>query len=71
MNEQLTSDRLISHHRSRFNYVESPPHTLQFAYGDHRYVKFTYELLNESDILKEKTLKQIEEDFSLYFPFLI
>lgn len=52
MNEQLTSDRLISHHRSREDYVESPVNSLQFGYGDHRYVKMTYDLLNESDILK-------------------
>ena len=46
MNEHLSSDRLISHHRARQDYVESPPNTIQFGYGDHRYVKFTYELLN-------------------------
>lgn len=46
MNEHLTSDQLISHHRVRQDYEESPVNTLQFGYGDHRYVKFTYELTN-------------------------
>lgn len=40
-------------------------HSLQFAYGDHRYTKMTYELYREDDILKEKTLTQLIEDFSL------
>ena len=59
MNEHLTSDRLIGLHRSREDYIESPVNSIQFAYGDHRYTKMTYELLNEDDILKEKILKQI------------
>lgn len=32
--------------------MESPAHSIQFAYGDQRYLKMTYELLNESDVLK-------------------
>ena len=66
MNEHISADRLIGYHRSREDYVESSVNTLQFGYGDHRYTKMTYELLNESDILKEKILKQAIEDFSLY-----
>ena len=46
MNEHISSDRLIGHHRSREDYVESPVNALQFGYGDHRYTKMTYELLN-------------------------
>lgn len=42
MQEHLTSDQLISHHRSRPDYIASDPTTIQFAYGDHRYTKFTY-----------------------------
>jgi hypothetical protein len=45
MNQHISSDRLIAHHRSREDYEESPSNTLQFAYGDHRYTKMTYELL--------------------------
>lgn len=52
MNEHISGDRLIGHHRSKEDYVESPVNALQFAYGDQRYVKMTYELLNESDSLK-------------------
>lgn len=52
MHKKIRSDQLISHHRVRPDYEPSPVNTLQFGYGDHRYVKFTYELLNESDILK-------------------
>lgn len=66
MNEHISADRLIGYHRSKEDYVESPAHTIQFAYGDQRYTKMTYELLNESDILKSKILKQCIEDFSLY-----
>ena len=65
MNEHLSSDQLIGHHRSRQDYEASPDNSLQFGYGDHRYVKFTYELLNESDILKEKILNEVIQDFSL------
>lgn len=52
MNEHISADRLIGYHRSKEDYVESPAHAIQFAYGDQRYLKMTYELLNESDILK-------------------
>ena len=65
MQEHIASDRLIGHHRAREDYSESPQNTLQFAYGDHRYAKITYELRREDDILKEKTLAQIVEDLSL------
>lgn len=65
MNEHISADRLIAHHRTREDYTESPVTSLQFAYGDHRYTKMTYELLREDDVLKEKTLRQIVEDFSL------
>jgi hypothetical protein len=41
----FSSDELISHHRNKYDYVESPANSLQLAYGDHRYVKYTYELL--------------------------
>ena len=66
MHEQLSSDQLISHHRARPDYTESPHNTIQFAYSDHRYAKMTYELLREDDALKLKTLRQLIEDFSLY-----
>lgn len=59
MHEKLRTDQLISHHRVRQDYQESPENTLQFAYGDHRYTKFTYELQHESDILKQKILNQL------------
>lgn len=65
MHEHISADRLIGHHRAREDYSESPQDTLQFAYGDHRFTKMTYELLREDDTLKEKTLAQIVEDFSL------
>lgn len=65
MNEHISADRLIGHHRNKEDYTESPVHSLQFAYGDHRYTKMTYELYREDDILKEKTLTQLIEDFSL------
>ena len=68
MNEHISADRLIGHHRAREDYLESPVNALQFGYGDKRYSKMTYELLNESDQLKEKTLRQAIEDFSLYLP---
>jgi hypothetical protein len=65
MHEHISSDQLIGHHRTREDYVESPQNTLQFGYGDHRYLKMSYELLKEDDVLKEKTLAQLVEDFSL------
>ena len=42
MHEHISSDRLISHHRTREDYSESPVNTLQLAYGDQRYTKMTY-----------------------------
>jgi hypothetical protein len=45
--------------------VDSEDNTLQFGYGDHRYTKMTFELKNEDDILKIKTLTQLIEDFTL------
>ena len=68
MNELITSQQLIGYHRSKEDYLESPVNSLQFGYGDQRYSKMTYELLNESDVLREKILRQAIEDFSLYFP---
>ena len=65
MHEHLSSDRLIGHHRARMDYKDSPVNTLQFAYGDQRYMKMTYELLREDDELKVKTLTQLIQDFSL------
>jgi len=65
MDPNLTSDQLIGYHRSREDYADSEDNTLQFAYGDHRYTKMTYELKNEDDKLKIKTLKQLIEDFTL------
>lgn len=41
----LSADELISHHRNRPDYADSPDNSLQLAYGDHKYVKQTYELL--------------------------
>ena len=63
MEELLSNDRQIAAHRIRQDYKPSPLNTLQFAYGDRRYEKFTYELSFVSDILKLKTLKEINEDF--------
>ena len=65
MHEHLSSDRLIGHHRARMDYSDSPVNTIQFAYGDQRYMKITYELLREDDSLKIKTLTQLIQDFSL------
>ena len=65
MHEHLSSDRLIGHHRARMDYSDSPVNTIQFAYGDQRYMKMTYELLREDDSLKIKTLTQLIQDFSL------
>lgn len=62
MEDFLTSDRLISGHRTRQDYKPSPENTLLFAYGDRRYEKFAYELSYVSVILKLKTLKEICED---------
>jgi len=63
MEELLSNDRQISSHRIRQDYKPSPLNTLQFSYGDRRYEKFTYELSFVSDILKLKTLREINEDF--------
>lgn len=42
MNEHISADRLIGHHRSKEDYVESPVNALHFGEGDRRYVKMTY-----------------------------
>ena len=64
MESTLTNDRLIAFHRNKQDYEPSPPNSLQFAYGDRRYVKMTYELHNEPDELKQKTLEEINEDLA-------
>lgn len=62
----LTSAELIGAHRNRSDYEASPSDSLQHGYGDHRYVKQTYELLREPDVLKLKVLRSLNEDFHLY-----
>lgn len=62
MESKLSNDRLIGAHRKKLDYVPSPADTLQFAYGDRRYEKMTSETYYQSDILKIKTLKEINED---------
>ena len=52
MHEHLSSDRLIGHHRARMDYSDSPVNTIQFAYGDQRYMKMTYELMWGDDMVR-------------------
>ena len=63
METYLTNDRFISFYRNRVDYKPSPINTLQFAYEDGRYDKMTRELNEGSDILRLKTLNEINEDF--------
>ena len=63
MEYHLSNNRMISYHRNKLDYVESPENSLQFAYGDLRYEKMTRQLVQEADILKLKTLEEINEDF--------
>jgi hypothetical protein len=51
MEELLSNDRIISFHRQKHDYEPSPENTLQFAYGDRRYVKMTLELYEADEIL--------------------
>jgi len=63
MEVHLSNDRIIAYHRNRKDYVDAPENTLRFAYGDNRYEKMTKDLVCETDILKLKTLEEINEDF--------
>lgn len=63
MEVHLSNDRIIAYHRNRKDYVDAPENTLRFAYGDSRYEKMTKDLVCETDILKLKTLEEINEDF--------
>ena len=63
MEANLSNDRQIALHRNKYDYVDVPPNTLMFAYEEDRYHKMTSELKSSSNILKLKTLEEINEDF--------
>ena len=63
MEDQLSNDRIISSHRNKYDYQESPQDTLQFAYGDRRYDKMARDMEEVSNVLKLKILNEINEDF--------
>ncbi|EGR29633.1 rtdr1-prov protein, putative [Ichthyophthirius multifiliis] len=63
MENHLSNDRIISYHRNKLDYIESPENSLQFAFGDRRYEKMARQLVQETDILKLKILTEINEDF--------
>lgn len=62
MENKLENDRLISSHRNKSDYQESPENSLQFAYQHRRFDKFTLELARASDVLKTKVLTELNED---------
>lgn len=41
MEQTIGNDQLISYHRNLYDYVESPQNSLQLAFGDLQYKKFT------------------------------
>jgi hypothetical protein len=63
MEETLSYPRFIAYHRNQINPEPSPQSTLTFAYGEHRYVKMTEELRTSDNVLREKVVKEINEDF--------
>lgn len=65
MEEGLSYDRMITHHRVRGNIKPAPPSTLTFAYDDIRYDKMIWELKGDDLVVKVKVLKEINEDFHL------
>ena len=73
MEECLSYDRFITHHRNQINPEPHPESTLTFAYGNLKYGKnscfnpFVDELeknlLKKDDVLRKKVLIEINEDF--------
>ena len=63
MEEQLSNARFIAYHRSQINPEPSPVSTLTFAHGETRYDKMTREMRTEDDVLREKIVKEVNEDF--------
>mmetsp|Transcript_20267 Transcript_20267/g.37848 ORF Transcript_20267/g.37848 Transcript_20267/m.37848 type:complete len:354 (-) Transcript_20267:4556-5617(-) len=63
MEEGLSYDRMITHHRARGNIKPAPPSTLTFAYDDIRYDKMIRQLKDDDLIVKVKVLKEVNEDF--------
>lgn len=62
MEDFLTYDRLIAHHRNQVNVEPIVPHTLTLAYDDVRYDKMARELSENDDIVRVKTLQELNED---------
>lgn len=63
MEEGLSYDRMITHHRVRGNIKPAPKSTLTFAYDDIRYDKMIRQLEGDDLVVKIKVLKEINEDF--------
>lgn len=63
MEALLSNDRQIAMHRNKLDFLEAPPNSLQFGFGDRRFEKMSREMSNYSDTLKLKTLHEINEDF--------
>lgn len=63
MEETLTNDRFITHHRNQINPVPHPKSTLTFAYGSLRFEQLDKDLKEPDDVLRKKVLIEINEDF--------
>lgn len=62
MEDFLTYDRLIAHHRNQINVEPIVPHSLTLAYEDVRYDKMARELSENDDIVRVKTLQELNDD---------
>ena len=63
MEETLSNPRFIAYHRNQINPEAHPKSTLTFAYGERKYEKMTREMQTTDDFLREKVVKEINEDF--------
>jgi hypothetical protein len=63
MEETLSNSQFIAYHRNQPNPEPLPQSTLTFAYGEFKYNKMCAEMTSEDDVLIEKVLKEINEDF--------
>lgn len=63
MEETLSPDRFIAHHRNQINPEPHPASTLTFAYGNWRYEELERALNSNDQVLRRKVLIEVNEDF--------
>lgn len=63
MEEYLSYDRMLAMHRNQINPRPNPEHTMTFAVDHMRFERMGIDLSTTDDILRKKTLIEINADF--------